>query len=115
MVPLMGTHRSYSITLGDDSPLKCVPTTLYARKHSEMDSGRKFGNNFSPKSLVNDARREAAQLDSVHGQIHPKLKSSFGKLNPFSIEQIVDIAINKEAFGIPFYNPRNLIPNPKNK
>ena len=33
--PLLGAHRSYSISLPGDSPLKCVPTTLHARKNSE--------------------------------------------------------------------------------
>lgn len=65
MAPLMGTHRSYSISLGEESPFKCVSTTLHARKNSEIAPLKTFDNtNFSPRNLVSDARREAAQIDS---------------------------------------------------
>ena len=65
MAPLMGTHRSYSISLGDESPFKCVSTTLHARKNSEVAHPSKtFESTFSPRNLVSDARREVAIMDT---------------------------------------------------
>lgn len=60
MVPLMGAHRSYSISLADESPFKCVTTTLHARKNSDYTHARTYDNAFSPRNLVIEARREAA-------------------------------------------------------
>jgi hypothetical protein len=85
---------------------------LHARKNSEVAHHSKtFDNTFSPRNLVSEARKEVAIMDTE--QYHPKLKSSFGKPYTLTTQQIVDICLKKEAFGIEFYNPRNLIINPK--
>ena len=61
----------------------------------------KLENQFSPRNVIQDARREQ------FNQTEAKLKSTFGKPYQVSLDETVGFFMNKHTFGMDNYEPRN--------